>query len=151
MGKKRLGELLLESGLISTEKLNHALKMQQNSGEKLGRVLISLGLINMDRLIEFLGKQHGVKSLDLCNELIDKNVIGLIPEHIAKKHKVIPVKFKSKGKLKKLVVAMVNPSDFGAIDNITFMSGYSIEPVFIREESFAWFMNYCYHKKGAPK
>jgi hypothetical protein len=46
---------------------------------------------------------------------------------------------------------MVNPSDFGAIDNITFMSGYSIEPVFIREESFAWFMNYCYHKKGALK
>jgi type IV pilus assembly protein PilB len=151
MSKKRLGELLVEAGFISREKLNRALKIQENSGEKLGQVLISLGLISTDILIEFLSKQYGVQGIDLGKELIDENVIGLIPEHIAKKHKVIPVKFKSKGKLKKLVVAMVNPSDFGAIDNITFMSGYSIEPVFIREESFAWFMNYCYHKKGALK
>ena len=151
MSKKRLGELLVEAGLISPEKLNLALERQRNSREKLGQILIELGLINMDTLIEFLSRQHGVKGLDLGKELIDEKVIGLVPENIAKKNKVVPVKFKPEGRSKKIVLAMVNPSDLGAIDNIAFMTGCSIDPVFIREESFAWFFDYCYHKKGAVK
>lgn len=151
MGNKHLGEFLVEAGLLSTDKLNHALKIQEKSGGKLGQVLIRLGLINTDTLIEFLSKQHGVQGIDLAKELIDENVIGLVPENIAKKNKVVPVKFKPEGRSKKIVLAMVNPSDLGAIDNIAFITGYGVEPVFIREESFAWFMDYCYHKKGALK
>jgi hypothetical protein len=63
----------------------------------------------------------------------------------------VPVKFTPEGRSKRSVLAMVNPSDFGAIDNIAFMTGYSVEPVSIREESFSWFFDYCYHKKGVVK
>jgi type IV pilus assembly protein PilB len=147
MRKKRLGELLVEAGLINTKQLNQALEIQKNSGEKLGQVLSRLGYTTMDTLVEFLSKQHGVRGIDLGKELIDENVIGLIPKHVAKKYKVIPVKFKTEGRLKKLVVAMADPSNLEVVDAITFISGYSVEPVFIREESLAWFMDYCYHKR----
>jgi type IV pilus assembly protein PilB len=147
MQGKRLGELLIEAGLINREQLNQALGIQKRTGEKLGQVLTRLEYISTDKLIEFLSKQHGAQSIDLGKELVDEGVIGLIPEHVARRYRAVPVKFKVESGSKKLVVSMAYPSNLEVVDTIRFISGYSIEPVFVREESIEWFITYCYHKR----
>ncbi|HWP91417.1 MAG TPA: hypothetical protein VNN20_04370 [Thermodesulfobacteriota bacterium] len=147
MSKKLLGELLIEAGLINKEKLNHALKLQKEQGGKFGQILVRLGYISMDSLVDFLSKQHSTKSFDLGKEIIDERAIGLISEKIAKKYKAVPIKLKSEGANKKLVVAMVEPSNLETIDSIKFMTGYDVEPVFIMEENLSWLINYCYHRR----
>jgi hypothetical protein len=147
MSKKLLGELLIEAGLINKEKLNHALKLQKEQGGKFGQILVRLGYISVDSLVEFLSKQHNAKSFDLSKEIIDEGAMGLISEKNARKYKAVPIKLKSEGITKKLVVAMAEPSNLETIDSIKFMTGYDVETVFIMEENLSWLINYCYHRR----
>ena len=142
--KKFLGELLLESGFIDSEKLSRALKEKKACNEKLGQVLMRFGYVNEDVLIEFLAKQRGFEGVNLFKREIDKRVANLIPRDVAEKYKVLPIGFKTEGGIKKLVVAMANPSDLGAIDTLVFITGHAIEPVFAREEQFTWIIRYFY-------
>jgi len=149
--RKRLGELLVEAGFISKEQLNHALEEQKISKEKLGQTLMRLGYITEDILIEFLSKQYGTPSINLFREVIDEKVVNMIPRNVAEKHKAIPVGFKSNGGTKKLIVAMANPSDLEAINTLAFITGYSIDPIFTREEHFEWLIRYYYQRRWELK
>lgn len=150
MDRKRLGEMLLEAGIIDERQLDQALKVQRETGEKLGQILIRLGYITANTLLEFLGRQHGTQGIDPFKEVVDDEAVNSISEACARKYRAVPIRFKTEGKTKKLVVAMADPSDLEAIDVIRFMSDCTVEPVFVMEEHIDWFINYCYNKQLSP-
>lgn len=153
MNRKHLGELLVEAGLITKKQLEYALDQQWRNFnlEKLGQILISLKCIDEDTLIESLSKQYGTPGINLLTQRIDEKVLYLIPREIAEKYKVISVGFRIKGMIKRLVVAMANPLHIEAIDAISFITGYGIEPIFAREEDLKWTIAYYYARRGTAR
>ena len=149
MVRKHLGELLVEAGIITSKQLNDALEVQKHSKERLGKVLARLGYITMDLLADFLSKQHGTLTINPCVELIDEEATKLIPEDVARKYKVLPVKLEEK--TKKLIVCMAEPSNLEVVDFLKFITGYNVEPAFIMEESLWWFIDNCYSKRWELK
>jgi len=123
--KKRLGQLLLEKGLITEEELSAALLEQSLTGEKLGRVLVKLKMISESTLNELLG----IKEMN-PGEAIDKQLLKLIPEELIRRYKVIPVK-KDKNRL---YVAMANTLNVMAIDDLRLVTGLDIEPLVASEK-----------------
>jgi type IV pilus assembly protein PilB len=150
MKNRRLGELFVEAGLIDSEQLDHALKVQKPFRHKLGQTLVRLGYITEDILIEYLDMQHGSPGINLhklYKEVIDESAAHTITRHVAEKYKAIPISFKLEGRTKKLIVAMADPSNLEAIDTIAFITGYSIEPIFTMEEHLEGIIYYHYYKK----
>jgi len=86
---KKLGELLLQEGLIEAEQLTRALEEQQHGGERVGTVLIKLGFISDDVLVEFLARQFHVPSVNPSRLTIPKEIIGLIPPEISQKYHAV--------------------------------------------------------------
>lgn len=122
---KQLGELLLEDGLITEEQLDEAVEEQGRTGLSLGRVLISRGLITEANLIALMAKRIGMEFVDLTEYQIDPSVAGRIPESLAKRYKALPIAFEDD----KLVVAMSDPSNVNAIDDIRTLTGRQVKPV----------------------
>lgn len=127
----RLGELLVREKLISPVQLQQALEEQKRSGERLGTTLTRLGLVEESELTSFLSKQFGVPSINLTEFEIEEEVIRLIPEDQARKYKLIPVNRAGAT----LIVAMADPSNIMAIDDIKFVTGYNIEVVVATEQA----------------
>lgn len=92
MVRKKLGELLVEAGLITEEQLKHAIEVQSKTGEKLGKVLIKSGYVTESQILEALEFQLGIPHVDLHKYYIDPEVAKLIPEAVAKRHTIIPIK-----------------------------------------------------------
>ncbi|MDN4617466.1 ATPase, T2SS/T4P/T4SS family [Paenibacillus sp. PsM32] len=124
MLKKKLGDLLFESGLISQEQLQQALTEQNKSKRKLGDVLIAQGFITEQQLIEVLELQLGIPHVSLFKYQIDPAITQIIPESMAKRYQVLP--FMKDGS--KLTVAMVDPLDYFAIEDLRMTTGFRIEP-----------------------
>jgi len=125
----KLGELLIEENLITEEQLDKALEEQELHGSRLGSNLVKLGYISEKQLISALAKQQDVKGVDLNNVDIDKKILKLIPSNIATKYELIPLSRKEKV----LTVAMVNPNDIFAIEDIKFSTGFEVQPVIANE------------------
>ena len=125
----RLGELLVRENLITMDQLQEAQDEQRKNGTRLGTSLVKLGLIEEGKLAGFLSKQYHVPSINLDDFEIDPEVIKLITEEVAAKHQVIPVHRAGAS----LVVAMADPSNIFAIDDIKFLTGYNIEVVVASE------------------
>ena len=121
-----LGELILEEGLISKEKLDEAVEESHKAGRSLGRVLIDNGMVTESNLIALLAKQVGLDFVDLTETQIDPTAVSLISENLAKRYKAIPIGIDEQGKL---VVAMSDPSNVYAIDDIRTLTGKEIKPV----------------------
>jgi type IV pilus assembly protein PilB len=121
----RIGELLLREKLISEEQLQNAVNEQKKSGGRLGYNLTKLGYISEKDLTVFLSKQYGIPTVDLGSEELDSDTVKLIPEDVAQKYQVIPVSRTGAT----LVVAMADPSNIFAIDDIKFLTGYNVEPL----------------------
>jgi type IV pilus assembly protein PilB len=128
-GRKRLGDLMIEAELINQEKLDKALDIQKKTGERLGKVLLNLGYITESDMIEVLELQLGVSHVALADIVIDQQVAESIPIVIAERYQVIPIKKEGK----KLTVAMVDPTNFYAIDDIRMVSGCEVVPVIATE------------------
>lgn len=122
--KKKLGDLLYENGLISQEQLNQALEEQRSSKRKLGDVLLAQGYITEQQLIEVLEFQLGIPHVNLFKYQIDSAVTQIIPESMAKRYQVLP--FMKEGS--KLFVAMADPLDYFAIEDLRMSTGFRIEP-----------------------
>jgi len=133
----RLGEILTEAGLITKTELNFALKDQSFSYGRLGQILVRYKFINEAELIAALAKQCGVYGIDILHEAVDKEALQVIPKDLIKKHRVMPIGFEIEDGNKKLIVAVSNPKDLGAIDEIAFVSGYGVCPVFAKREDLA--------------
>ncbi|MBT0653004.1 type IV-A pilus assembly ATPase PilB [Geomobilimonas luticola] len=127
MQSSRLGELLVRNNLITKEQLAKALDEQKESAGqlRLGSILIKNGLISEPDLTSFLSKQYGVPSINLAEFEIDQAVIKIIPVDIAQKYQIVPVNRAGST----LIIAMSDPSNIFAIDDIKFMTGYNVEVV----------------------
>jgi len=122
---RRLGDLLVAEGLITAEQLRQALGEQKGKADKLGSVLVRQGFLTEEQLIGFLSRQYGIPSITLVNIDIDAETLRLVPVHIAKKYEVIPVKRIGST----LTLAMSDPTNVFALDDIAFMTNLQILPV----------------------
>jgi type IV pilus assembly protein PilB len=143
-GGVRLGDMLVKATLITKEQLQKALQQQETGGGRIGTNLVKLGFISEDDITSFLSRQYGVPSINLSHFEIDPNVIKLIPAEIAQKHQIIPIN--RTGNV--LTVAMADPSNIFAIDDIKFMTGFKVEPVVAAETSIKNAINKHYDSAG---
>lgn len=120
--RKRLGDLLVESGLITEEQLLTALK-EKGANQKLGEALLDLGFITEQRLIEVLEFQLGIPHVSLYRYPIDTKILKIVPKEVAKRNMLIPLKKEGD----RLYIAMADPMDFFAIDDLRLSTGFKIE------------------------
>ena len=125
MTTRRIGELLVEEGLIQIDHLREGLARQAEEGGKIVEMLISLGYLNAEAFVSFLAKQPGVASIDLSKYFIPRDIIGLIPREFAVKHEIIPID--RLGRL--LTIAMVCPLDSATVRNIEERTGLRVKPL----------------------
>jgi type IV pilus assembly protein PilB len=137
----RLGEILVKQGIISEDMLARAMEDQKKDGARLGSTLIKLGFVKEDDLLKALSIHFGVKSVDLRTQEIDPNVLKLIPSDLAGKYLVVPIKRLGRT----LSLAMVNPGDMNALEDIKFATGFDIEPLVASEDSILKVINEHYH------
>ena len=124
-----IGDLLLRANIISPEQLAEAVDESRQSGNRIGYCLIKQGVIEESELTNFLSKQYQVPSINLNDFEIDDDVIATIPKEVAQKHRCIPINRAGPS----MVVAMSDPGDIPAIDNLKFVTGLNIEVVVASE------------------
>ena len=129
----RIGELLLKEKRISPDQLQEALNYQKANGGKLGFNLVKLGFVKDEEITALLSKQYGVPSINLAQFEIDPAVIKLIPAETAQKYQIIPLSRAGAT----LTIAMTDPTNVFAMDDIKFMTGYNVEPVVASETAVA--------------
>ncbi|WP_026487525.1 GspE/PulE family protein [Caldanaerobius polysaccharolyticus] len=129
MGRRRLGDILIESGIVTRDELQEALKVQEKTGKRLGKVLSEMGYITEDKLIEILEFQLGIPHVDLKRYYIDKEAVLTIPEDIAKRDMLIAVKKDESN----IYVAMSDPMDILAIDDVKLITGLNVIPMIATE------------------
>jgi type IV pilus assembly protein PilB len=122
---KQLGEMLLDEGLISAELLEEAVEEQRRLGRPLGRVLIDKGFVTESNLVAALARRLGLPFVDLTEYQVDPSASALIPESLARRYKALPVGFDDA----KVVVAMSDPSNVLALDDIRTLTGREVAPV----------------------
>ncbi len=127
----KLGEILLKENLISADQLKQALDHQKQSGGRLGNSLVKLGFLSDDEVTAVLSRQYGVPSINLSYFEVDQNVIKLVPMETAAKYQILPLSRVGSS----LTVAMVDPTNVFAMDDIKFMTGFNIEPVVASESA----------------
>ncbi|MFH1783781.1 MAG: type IV-A pilus assembly ATPase PilB [bacterium] len=127
--KKKLGEMLIEAGLASESQIKEALKVQQETGERLGKILVKQSIITEDHLVSLLSDQLGIPRVNLSDYLIDTGIIDLVPEELARRYYLIPL-FKV-GDV--LTVAMSDPSNVFALDEVGFKANCAVEPILATE------------------
>ncbi|ERM91664.1 type II secretion system protein E [Caldanaerobacter subterraneus subsp. yonseiensis KB-1] len=147
MAKKKLGELLVEVGLITEEQLKHAMEVQSKTGEKLGKVLTKLGYVTENQILEALEFQLGIPHVDLQKYYIDPEVAKLVPESVAKRHLLIPVKKSEDG----LYVAMADPLNIFALDDVRIITKQNVKPLIASESSILKAIDRIYGKEQAEK
>ncbi len=128
---QRLGDLLVREKVITQEQLDQALKGQRDSGGRLGSVLVKLGFLSDEDVTNFLSRQYGVPAINLAYFEIDPSVVKLIPQETAKRYQILPLSRVGAS----LTIAMVDPTNVFAMDDIKFMTGFNIEPVVASESS----------------
>ncbi|MCK5139575.1 MAG: Flp pilus assembly complex ATPase component TadA, partial [Thermodesulfovibrionia bacterium] len=127
----KLGQLLINNHLITEEHLEKALELQKKEGGRLGSNLIKLGVLTEEKLVAFLSQQYGVPAISLSDYQIDSNLTKFIPVDVAQKYSILPVARVGAT----LTVAMVDPSNVFAIDDVKFMTGYNVDPVVATESA----------------
>jgi type IV pilus assembly protein PilB len=125
----RLGDLFVKEGLITEEQLQEGLAEAKTAGGRLGYALVQLGFVAEEELTRMLARQYRVPAVDLAKVSVDAKILKLIPSNVARKHLVLPLR--RVGRM--LTVAMTNPTDFSAIDDLKFISKLEIEPVIVGE------------------
>ena len=116
---KQLGDILLEGGLVSREQLDVAVEEQNRLGRSLGRVLVDQGVLTESQLVASLATQIGMRFVDLSEQPVDGAALARVPGHVARRHTAIPIGFDDG----KLVVAMADPANVFAIDDIKQVAG----------------------------
>jgi type IV pilus assembly protein PilB len=140
----RLGELLIRENLISLQQLQKAQDEQRRTGGRIGSLLVTQGALAEHDLTSFLSKQYGVPAISLKDFEIDEEVIKLIPRAAAEKHQIIPVNRAGSS----LIIAMSDPSNIFAIDDIKFLTGYNVEVVVASEPAIREAIESYYAEKG---
>ncbi len=138
--KEKLGQILINNHIINEEQLQEALQRQEETGESLGRVLIDMKMVSEGALTSILARQRGLKYADLSNFDIDITACSLVDADIARRYTLIPVGFNGD----RLMVAMADPTNVFALDDIRIMTGLQIEPMVATKEDIVTAINrYC--------
>ena len=130
-GKKRMGDILIKEDVINLDQLKTAIEQQKNSGKRLGETLLNLGYIDENQLVAYLSRQYGVPAVNLDQFDLTSEILKIVPRESAIKHKLIPIN-KYDGTI---VVAMSDPSNIFAVDDLKFATGQNIEVVVTSERS----------------
>ncbi len=128
---QRLGDLLVKEKVITQEQLEQATKLQKESHTRLASALVKLGFLSDEDVTNFLSRQYGVPAINLSYFEIDPAVVKLIPYETAKRYQILPLSRVGAS----LTIAMVDPTNVFAMDDIKFMTGFNIEPVVASESS----------------
>jgi type IV pilus assembly protein PilB len=129
MSSNRLGDGLVRTGKITPEQLQQGLAHQKEKGGRLGSALVKLGILSEKELVEFLSKHFNVPSIDLQRVDVDEAVIKLIPADVSRKYLILPVAKVGA----KITLAMIDPTNVFAMDDVKFMTGYNVDPVVASE------------------
>ncbi|PYU23736.1 MAG: type IV-A pilus assembly ATPase PilB [Acidobacteria bacterium] len=127
----RLGEILVKENLITADQLKQAMAHQRQNGGRLGTALMKLGFVSDDEITEVLSRQYGVPSINLKYYEVDPAVIKLIPQDTAVRYQIVPLSRVGST----LTIAMIDPTNVFAMDDIKFMTGFNVEPVVASESS----------------
>ena len=122
---KQLGDILLEDGLLTSEQLSTAVEEQRRLGRSLGRVLVDLGHLSEGQLVAALATQIGLRFVDLSDYPVDGSAVSRVPDTVCRRHNALPIGY-DEGKL---VVAMADPANVFAIDDIRALTGLEVRPV----------------------
>src|SRR5918912_1282472 len=141
----RIGELLLKERRITPEQLQEALNYQRQNGGKLGYNLIKLGYVKDEEITALLSKQYGVPSIALTQFEIDPAVVKLVPAETAQKYQIVPLSRAGAT----LTIAMTDPTNVFAMDDLKFMTGYNVEPVVASETAVVAAIQKYYGKAAA--
>ncbi|MGB9682546.1 MAG: type II secretion system ATPase GspE [bacterium] len=128
--KKRIGDILIERHLVDEDTINRALAIQQKTGEKLGDILYKMGAINEEDLYSALAEIYNVPYVDLDTVSIDPELVKLIPEHISRRYKLIPIRIDGD----KIIIGMANPVNIYALDDVRIITGREVDPVLVSEK-----------------
>ncbi len=129
----RLGEILIKESLITSDQLRQAIEAQKAGGGRLGTCLMKLGFITDDEITGVLSRQYGVPSINLKFYEVDETVIKLIPQDTAVRYQIVPLSRVGST----LTIAMTDPTNVFAMDDIKFMTGFNVEPVVASETAIA--------------
>jgi type IV pilus assembly protein PilB len=128
---QRLGDLLVKEKVITPEQLRIAMDSVRESGGRLGSVLVKLGYVSEEDVPSYISRQYGIPAINLAYFEVDPTVIKLIPYETAKRYQVLPLSRIGSS----LTLAMVDPANVFALDDINFMTGLNIEPVVAAERA----------------
>src|SRR5215470_2567951 len=142
--RRRLGDLLVREGLIANEPLARVLQAQKGSLDKLGGILVKLNFVTADKLIAFLSRQYGIQSITLSQLDVHPDVLKLVPEQIARKYEVLPVKRQGN----QLTLAMADPTNVFALDDVAFMTNLQVVPVVASQAAIRAAIDRSYDSKG---
>ncbi|MBI2889361.1 MAG: hypothetical protein HYY13_01100 [Nitrospirae bacterium] len=131
--RKKLGELLLEAKLIDDFQLRSALAHQKKWGGRLGANLIGLGFITERQLLDYLAGKFGLEIVNVLGTKLDSNALDKVPKDLAAKHCMIPVRIEQQGPVSYLVLAMSDPTNLTAVDDVRFRTGMNVRPVLAGE------------------
>src|SRR5512134_615283 len=125
----KLGELLLKENMVTPQQLQEALTHQKMNGGKLGKAFVSLGYVRDEEITSLLSRQYGVPSINLDHFEVDPAIIKIIPAETSRKYQILPLSRSGAT----LTIAMADPTNVFAMDDIKFMTGYNVEPVVASE------------------
>ncbi|MGE5109915.1 MAG: type IV-A pilus assembly ATPase PilB [Acidobacteriaceae bacterium] len=144
---QRLGDLLVKEKVISQQQLEQALKSQRESNCRLGSALVKLGFLTEEDVTNFLSRQYGVPAINLSYFEIDQAVVKLVPYETAKRYQILPLSRVGAS----LTIAMVDPTNVFAMDDIKFMTGFNIEPVVASETAIIEGIEKAYNSADEEK
>jgi type IV pilus assembly protein PilB len=143
----KLGDLLIFTGKINNDQLTEALRLQKKTGQKLGEILVELGWVNEKDIIATLEDQMGIERYDIQNNVVEPEIPKLISENLARRYNAIPVKINGE----RLTVAMYDPLNIYAIDDIEIATGLKIEPVLASKKAIISAIDQFFGKQNAEK
>src|SRR5271157_456751 len=142
--KKRLGEILVDARKLKEEDLHKALGEQRKYGEKLGNVLIRMGLLSEKEIMETVSKQLGIPIVNLFDVNLSEELVRLIPENVAKNHMVIPFE----RNFSVLRLAMIDPLDINALDEVARFLRMEVSPCIVTRSEMKWALERYYGIKS---
>jgi hypothetical protein len=148
--RPKVGEILVQAGIIDELQLSAALGEQTRWGRRLGMTLIKLGMVQEGHLVRALAKQFDLPVASLAGKKIAPEVIALVPAKVACEHSVIPLFVKKEGHREQLFLGMEEPSDLGILDDLAFRTGMVIRPVMVGPTEIGEAIDRYYAAKPAP-
>ncbi len=149
--RQKLGDLLVHEGLLTAEQLDKALKKQRSlpGPPKLGEVVLAMGLVSEDRLLNMLSKVLHLPAVDLHDFAPESSVLALVPAVEAKRHLLLPLKVESVGNRKRLLVAIADPTNIQAIDDVQFITGMVVQTAVGTASQIRFALQYYYDRGEA--